>query len=539
MGTVYRVEQTMMHTSMAMKVLRPELSNTEEMEKRFEREARASARLDSPHIVRANDFGRAEDGTLFLVMELIEGETLMRRIARKKLDVEEALEITAQILDGLAHAHAHDVIHRDLKPGNIMLVGADPPVVKILDFGLAKLLAGDDSRLTQVGMVYGTARYMSPEQASAGEIDHRSDLYSVGVILYLLLTGHPPFEGSESEILRAHLGQPPPPLGLSIGDTEREAAIERLVRKALAKAPEARFQDATELRAAVLGARSGKARDTRLRSLPSLRASLARVLGARSGKARDTRLRSLPSLRASLARVLGARSGKARDTRLRSLPSLRASLARVLGGRGRLLVAGGLAVVIALGVRWGFVAWSNGRVVASRVAEGHGAFERRDYAGAASAFADALRADRDAIEDPVLAGDARRLLDADRREGQRLLDLIARTCDDDAAPFLAGVVETAEPQAARTAFQALQDLGELDRVDAVGALLDGLEHTRASDCETRRWYVLHLGELRDDRRILPALQKEQQKKAGFLIFKTDANRCMKPELDRLIEDLQD
>jgi hypothetical protein len=501
MGSVYRVEHSMMRVPMAMKVLRPELSKTEEMEKRFEREAKAAARLDSPHIVRANDFGRTPDGTLFLVMELIEGETLAQRIKRGRIELDDALEIVDQILAGLEHAHQNDVLHRDLKPGNVMLAGesSERVVVKLLDFGLAKLTSGDDSPLTQAGMVYGTARYMSPEQATSAPLDHRSDLYSAGVILYLLLAGRVPFEGSESEIMRQHLTAEPPPLDLRLGDRAREAALEDVVYTALAKSPEARFQDAASFRAALAECRSGAA--------PSFTEPTLIRMDSRAERATP----AAPAVPA-----------KARER-----------------SRFKLVIAGCLALALALVARSAFVSWSNAREVESFLLRGHQAADRRAWNDAYLFYENALRLDPDAVEDRELRTNTKRMLDSDRTEGQRFLELLSRLCDDSAAPLFAEVIQSSdEPKTRRLAYQGLEKLDELDRIDPVPVLIDGLDRTRAGECEIRKWYVVRLGEL-DDPRVLPALKKEQGRKAGFLFFKSDANGCMKQELDRLLSELEE
>src|SRR5688500_1597910 len=176
MGSVYRVEHTMMAKEMAMKLLRPELSGIMEVAERFEREAKSAARLDHHYIVRVTDFGKTETGALFLVMELLEGRSLTSLLEeRRKLDANEAILLVDQVLEALDHAHGHAVIHRDLKPDNVMLVEKDGRrVVKLLDFGLAKITETkleDGRQLTTAGTVFGTPRYMSPEQASGEPTD--------------------------------------------------------------------------------------------------------------------------------------------------------------------------------------------------------------------------------------------------------------------------------------------------------------------------------------------------------------------------------
>src|SRR4051794_39249636 len=199
MGAVYRVEHLMLKKELALKFLHAELGRLEEVARRFEREAEAAARLDHPNIVAVTDFGRTVDGMLFLVMELLQGQSLTATIrpdgAGRPMPVERALHIERQILRALEHAHASGIVHRDLKPDNIMLVVRDGErdVVKLLDFGIAKITAPQDGApgeaLTQAGVVFGTPEYLSPEQAMGEDADQRADLYSAGIVLYEMLTG--------------------------------------------------------------------------------------------------------------------------------------------------------------------------------------------------------------------------------------------------------------------------------------------------------------------------------------------------------------
>ena len=217
MGAVYRAEHTMMRRDLAIKVLLPELGGKEEFARRFEREAESASRLDHPNIITVTDFGRTADGSLFLAMEFLAGESLCAAIGAGPMPPStRALAIERQILRGLDHAHAAGIVHRDLKPENIMLVERDGQrdVVKILDFGIAKVTEPQGRRgeaLTQAGVIFGTPEYLSPEQALGEAVDARADIYAAGVILYEMLAGRRPFESEDKvKIISMHLAHAPP-----------------------------------------------------------------------------------------------------------------------------------------------------------------------------------------------------------------------------------------------------------------------------------------------------------------------------------------
>jgi len=253
MGYVYRANHVLMDKPVAVKLIHAELAHMEDVAKRFEREAKSSSRLTDPHCITVTDFGRTDDGTLYLVMEILEGDELDVRLAEQvALPVDETLRIISQILMGLAHAHEQGVVHRDLKPENVFLVdhGDEKDFVKILDFGIAKLAAGGSSEnLTKSGVVFGTPKYLSPEQALGDKTDHRVDLYAVGIMLYELLTGQPPFDAeSAMDTLSMHLTKDPPSLA-EFGSFPR--GLQEVFNKALAKKPEDRYASAEEFRAAL------------------------------------------------------------------------------------------------------------------------------------------------------------------------------------------------------------------------------------------------------------------------------------------------
>jgi serine/threonine-protein kinase len=247
MGAVFLASHPVIGKRVALKVIHPELSANEEMLLRFFNEARAVTQIGHQNIVAVQDFGQTPEGDSFIIMELLEGRglgDLMKQIGI--FPVERALHVATQMADGLAAAHARGVIHRDLKPDNVILVprSGDEDFVKILDFGLAKLQGPGASGMnlkTKTGSLLGTPHYMAPEQAEGKPIDHRVDVYALGCILFQMLTGRVPFPGNGfGEVLVKHIREPPPlPSRLSAQVTP---AIEKIVLHALAKKPEFRFK---------------------------------------------------------------------------------------------------------------------------------------------------------------------------------------------------------------------------------------------------------------------------------------------------------
>ncbi len=247
MGQVYRAAHVRIASLFAVKVLYGDLAYDPQMRGRFEREAEVASLLQSRHIVRVADFGESSTGQLYLAMEYLDGQSLADRIARVgAIEPAPAITIARQIARGLAHAHERGVVHRDLKPDNVMLVTEDdePDVVRLLDFGLARMRSG--SKLTQAGQVFGTPVYMAPEQFAGADVDARADLYAFGVMLFEMLTGAAPFEcESVSDLARKHVTEVPPLLRAR--RPEVPAALEAIVATLLAKSPDDRFPSSRSL----------------------------------------------------------------------------------------------------------------------------------------------------------------------------------------------------------------------------------------------------------------------------------------------------
>jgi serine/threonine-protein kinase len=262
MGSVYEGRHTVLGTRVAIKVLHPELARRTGLVERFLQEARVAAQIRSPHVVQVTDVDRTPEGDAYIVMELLEGESLSAVMERqRKLPVATACDYTLQILEALEAAHALGVIHRDLKPENVFLTfPGSKALLKLIDFGIAKARRTDPQQknLTVAGVVMGTAEYMAPEQArSADKVDARSDLYAVGVLLYEMIAGARPVNGDDARViaLRVERGDVVPLVRVA-PEAPRELA--GLVHRAMAARPELRFATATEMRLALEKAATAK-----------------------------------------------------------------------------------------------------------------------------------------------------------------------------------------------------------------------------------------------------------------------------------------
>ena len=251
MGAVYLAEHVHMRKVVAVKVLHREMTYMPEVVARFEREAVAAGRIEHPHVAAATDFGRLEDGAFYLVLEYVEGKSLRELLDEGgPLAPEVAAHIAEQIADALSAAHAAGIVHRDLKPDNVMLIqrDADSHFVKVLDFGIAKIeLGGTQSQLTQMGSVFGTPEYMAPEQASGTPVDARADLYTLGIILYEMLTGRTPFAADDLVVILTRQMTAEP----ALLPPEIDPSLAALVMHLLVKDPDQRPQTAGEVLARI------------------------------------------------------------------------------------------------------------------------------------------------------------------------------------------------------------------------------------------------------------------------------------------------
>ena len=253
MGSVYKASQPQMNRMVAVKILHAKLKNRQDLVSRFRREARAMSHLTHPNTVKVFMYGELESGELYIVMEYLEGRNLNQIVRRQgPLPVERAIPVLVQVCGALQEAHELGMVHRDLKPENIFLTtsGGMKDFAKVLDFGLAKVtereLRPGSIMLTQEGMVFGTPEFMSPEQAQGLTLDHRSDIYSLAIILYEALTGKLPFDARSSmEYIQLHVTKPPIDLDARLPDKTFAPGLGTVIGRALMKEPDDRWESAT------------------------------------------------------------------------------------------------------------------------------------------------------------------------------------------------------------------------------------------------------------------------------------------------------
>lgn len=266
MGAVYRAQRLGLERAVAIKFLGSNFASSPKAKQRFEREARVMSQLDHPNCVSVIDFGVAP--APFIVMEFVTGETLRELMDEGPVSVSRSLYLTKGILAGLAHAHEQSIVHRDIKPANVMITRAagTDGLVRILDFGLAKLRDGASSDVSSASIVVGTPNYMSPEQAQGSDVDSRTDIYAAGILLFELLTGQKPYTSDVAlHILLQHREDPIPNLSETAPDRNFPEGLQNIIDKAMAKAPEDRFATAIEFAEAIKALQAGDM--TRLNTL--------------------------------------------------------------------------------------------------------------------------------------------------------------------------------------------------------------------------------------------------------------------------------
>jgi serine/threonine-protein kinase len=559
MGAVYRAEHTMMRRDLAIKVLLSELGGREEFARRFEREAESASRLAHPNIITVTDFGRTPDGSLFLAMEFLAGESLTSVISQGPMPRGRALAIIRQMLRALDHAHAAGVVHRDLKPDNIMLIERDGQrdVVKILDFGIAKVTepTSGQEALTQAGVIFGTPEYLSPEQAVGEAVDARADLYAAGVILYEMLVGQRPFESDDKvKIISMHLSHAPPRMRDVNPAVDVPPALEQVVLQAMEKHRENRFASATAFLQALEDSEAvvdpslpmemgPTAPHIALATPPPGATARGRLAGGRTGAL------------AAVVAVAAVAVGGAATWRWRAH---RAHSPAVLATHPAAPAPAAPAVATQLKKIEALLEEGNTAVARLDVEEElarHPKDARIHYMLGRIAFAEnrrgeALVAYRDAISldggfrgDPVLLAHVDAAL-AEPRHAQAALDLLVDKVGFPAADILAKVAnEGTELPRRKRAAQALDDMGEGDRVNRLSLLL--LELKKAPTCEERKEIVEKLRQLGDPHAV-PALKALRTSRGGGGIGRlmsrlsgAPGTACMKKELPDAIKELED
>jgi tRNA A-37 threonylcarbamoyl transferase component Bud32 len=533
MGVVYEAEHTLMKKALAIKLLHPELGHVDQIVQRFEREAQSASRLSHPGIIQVTDFGKTEQGELFLVMEFLIGESLAETIAHSnRIPVARATGIMRQVLAALDHAHGLGVIHRDLKPENIMLTRredlSERDHVKLLDFGIAKLnhdAPADGPALTQAGIIFGTPSYMSPEQAMGQPTCARSDLYSCGVILYEMVTGKKPFVAEKlMQVISMHLTVEAKPARDAAPDAGISEQLSETIRKALAKRPEDRFATALEFLDALEGRHVSS---TLKRRIEPVRAALR-------GRWRRLSRAGRWTAAGVAAALCVAAIGLTFRPRAKPLhPKLVApDIASALKPAEAALERGD--VVTAKAILLQRLPQNPG---AARVHYLLGTVEFLDHQPtmALQSYRECLRLDPGYRADPALLQNVESLVD-DKRFGRAAVEFLGTQVGEPAAATLASVASTDKrPEIRHDAYASCERIGCLKQVDKVQSML--LDLAQAKSCDERKAVVVRLKEL-GDVRALEVLKKERRHSSGLLGFLDSGTSCMRKELDDAIRSLE-
>ena len=461
MGAVYEVEHLGFGRRLAMKVLHAQATQVESLRLRFEREAYSVGRLDDPRIVEVTDVGELPDGRPYIIMGLVEGISLSTEMAKGPMPVQRAVKIARAILEGLAHAHSRGVIHRDLKPDNVMLV-AQEPGVKLLDFGLARLMGPENGApLTHAGAVFGTPRYMAPEQAMGEQAEKRSDLYSVGILLHEMITGQPLFGAKTAlEAMNQQLNQTPPRLKAQSDGTFDASLLAFVVGKALKKHPTDRFADAQGFIGAL---DTAMIPPTLSPKWPWFAATAVASLAIMAGGFLYWSSAPHSGLASVQAEVRAGQMGRAE------------AVAERLVRRGP-----------SQGTSWLAVA------VVRRA--------KQDDVGAVEALAHALRLKPELADEPMLRSMVRGLVGARSPEVRYLLRELSEAPNPAWAPLLTELAQIARrPSERRQAWEALERIGDFGTLDPFTYLSDQLNRNPTVRCAIRAWYVTRLIHLEDER----------------------------------------
>ena len=555
MGSVYKAEHLGIRRTVAVKLLHPTLASVPEVSRRFEREAFAIGRIEHPNCVDVMDFGQLEDGSLYLVMEYLQGHSLGDELAdRERVEPGRALHILRHILRGLQHAHENDIVHRDIKPENVVLVtqNGDPDFAKILDFGIAKLMgsaAEDDGgvKLTQAGMAFGTPVYMSPEQAVGNPVDGRADLYAASVMAYEMVTGHPPFHSDDKiEIMSMHTTRPVPIMSDLVPGLHVPADVENVIAKGLAKRPSDRYATAGDYIEAIETVLAGG----------SVEAPIDTLISGQHARAATAMTAQMTQ---ELAELQGLRERSQRRTRMlvraglmiAALALIGLAIAFSMGGDGSsesgdpstlaarasdLLDKGDPKGAIDLLTKQQAVVDEN---AAALVQLGHAYERNREDLLALGAYKKALELDRSLTEDSALKANLNIMRDGeDGMAAVEACDILATRFDDQVARDK--LVEFASRDKRRKirakAVQVVAAHGLSERVDWVDSYM--LDLVQGKNCKARREMVSKL-RATGDKRAIPALKKAAYRKGRRGKYKgKKINRCLKQEALEAVEHLE-
>jgi serine/threonine-protein kinase len=558
MGAVYRAEHVLMKKPVAVKVLHREMTVVGEVVKRFEREAIAAGRIDHPNVTVATDFGKLRDGAFYLVLEYVPGRSLSTAMKEDGVfPVPRALFIARQVAAALGAAHAANIVHRDLKPDNIMLIerGGTKDFVKVLDFGIAKVNEDGGGQLTRIGSVFGTPQYMAPEQAAGKPVDHRADLYSLGLVLYEMLAGKAAFGSMELvAILTKQLTEPPPPLPESV-----DADVAALVMRLAEKDPDARVQTAQEL-VAWIDARLGPAAlplDSTVLGEPSIRGGSVRGIPAvtaadvPSSRRRAEALHAIRDLVDSArdhSSVLAKRVVRGDTVRIagRDVPArgvagallaaiVSVILALSLGHKGSGTIATGSATnlhlpppepelgpIIARAEEGDRTALANlesrsedKRSPAEWMAIARGRARLMEYWPALAAFERAVKADASLVADEGMLKAVRRAVDDDGTQ-KLALDMCVNLLGAGGADVLFDVwASTSEKTGTTQLAKSLLDKSDV-REHASTALRTALELRKVTRCDEAKKLVARAKDEADERAFRPLNALTARKGCGFL-----------------------
>ena len=564
MGCVYLAEHLSLRRPVALKLLHPDVEGIDEVSLRFEREAFATGRVDHPNCVNVSDFGRLDDGALYMVLEVLDGVSLFDLIEKEgRIDWKRALHIGRHVLSALVCAHGEGIVHRDVKPENVILVDedGDADFAKILDFGIAKLFDGanlpsDDPRLTQLGVTIGTPTYIAPEQAFGQPIDARADLYALSVMLYEMIAGVPPFEAEEVvALLSMHTAAEVPPFRKIAPEARVPKSVEALIREGLEKNKEDRIPTAGEYIARIdeiLGANGASTSvdgESGLREIPSMMAEGFRDTVAPAMARAVTRRKTPKQIAASAVTVIafvsvmvfmfGSRGPDYLPTR-NHLPLVspkhgpEAEAAAEMLEQGRPKEAAAYLIERKKDVR---------EEPYAQMVLGHA------HASAQRSILALVAYDKAILLEPKLASD-----ELMRTNLDLMLDKKAPGVVDDAVDFMGTLVREADDSEAADRLIALASSGEAfrtrqhagavaaevglgDRIDRLGSYLLDLE--QGEPCSARKNAVANLRALGNNKAI-PALAAAQKRirTEGLLKKKVNTNACLRTDAAEAILYLQ-